>query len=75
MLGDSMSVFSNVSRRQFMTIATTSTGAVLLKGCVGNPPETAPISQSSPVTNAPVDLKPEVVPEVKTVRLGYLPIV
>ncbi len=70
-----MSIFSNVSRRRFMTIATASTGTVLLKGCLGNPPETMTTNQSSPVASPVADLKPEMMPEVKTVKLGYLPIV
>jgi bicarbonate transport system substrate-binding protein len=70
-----MSIFPNVSRRQFITIATASAGSVLLKGCMGNPPETTTGGQSAPGASPPVDLKPEAVPEVKTVSLGFLPIV
>ena len=70
-----MSIFSNVSRRQFITIATASTGAALLHGCLGSPPETATTSKSAPAASPVVDLKPEVTPEVKAVKLGYLPIV
>lgn len=70
-----MSIFSNLSRRRFMTIATASTGAVLLKGCLGNPPETITGSQTSTVASPVVDLNPEAMPEVKTVTLGYMPIV
>lgn len=69
-----MSTFSNVSRRRFITIATASTGAMLLKGCLGNPPETA-TNQNPVAANSVADLKPEVKPEVKAVKLGYLPIV
>ena len=70
-----MSIFSNVSRRQFLTIATASTSAVFLKGCLGNPPETMTMSQSSPVAALSADLTPEMMPEVKAIKLGYLPIV
>mgnify|MGYP000011017232 CR=1 FL=1 len=70
-----MSVFSNVSRRQFMTIATASSGAILLKGCLGNPPDKTTSSQSSPVASPVTDIKPEMKPEVTTVKLGFLPIV
>jgi bicarbonate transport system substrate-binding protein len=70
-----MSIFSNISRRRFITIASASTGAVLLKGCLGNPPGTMNSGQSSPVADLVVDLKPEAMPEVSTVSLGYLPIV
>ncbi|MBW4581243.1 MAG: ABC transporter substrate-binding protein [Tildeniella nuda ZEHNDER 1965/U140] len=70
-----MSIFANVSRRRFVTIATASAGTILLKGCLGNPPEAATTSQSAPVANPVADLKPEMMPELKTVKLGYLPIV
>ncbi len=70
-----MSIFSNVSRRRFITIAAASSSAVLLKGCLGNPPETTTASQSSTAASPVADLKPEATPEVKTVKLGYLPIV
>ncbi len=69
-----MSIFSQVSRRHFMAIVTASAGTVLLKGCMGNPPETS-TTQSAPVASPVMALKPEMLPEVKTVKLGYLPIV
>lgn len=70
-----MSIFSNVSRRRFVTIATASTGTLLLKGCLGNPPETTTVNQSTTVATPVVDLKPELMPEVKVAKLSYLPIV
>ncbi len=70
-----MPVFSKVSRRRFITIATASSSALILKGCLGSPPETTSTSQSSPVASPVAELKPEMMPEVKTVKLGYLPIV
>jgi bicarbonate transport system substrate-binding protein len=70
-----MSTFSNVSRRRFITLATASSATVLLKGCLGNPPDADTSSQSSPVASPVADLKPEMMPEVKTVKLGYVPIV
>ena len=70
-----MSIFSNVSRRRFITIATASTGAAVLHGCLGNPSETATTGQSAPVASPVTDLKPEMTPEVKVIKLGYLPIV
>src|SRR5579883_1074178 len=69
-----MSIFSQVSRRHFMAIVTASAGTVLLKGCMGNPPETS-TTQGAPVASPVMALKPEMLPEVKTVKLGYLPIV
>jgi bicarbonate transport system substrate-binding protein len=68
-----MSNFSNVSRRQFITIATASASAVFLKGCMGNPPDSLTSSQTT--VAAVTDLPPEAMPEVKKVSLGYLPIV
>lgn len=68
-----MSIFSNVSRRRFLTIASASTGAVLLKGCLGNPPGMTTANQAA-IAN-PVNLSPEETPEVTTVSLGYMPIV
>lgn len=70
-----MSKFSNVSRRQFITITTASASAMFLKGCMGNPPEATTASQSSPVANSATDLPSEAMPEVKTAKLGYFPIV
>lgn len=70
-----MSVFSNVSRRRFLTIASASASAVLLKGCLGNPPETTTTNQGSAVASPVVNIQPEAMPEVKTAKLGYLPIV
>ncbi len=69
-----MSNFSNVSRRQFVTIAGVSTAAVLLKGCLGNPPETT-TSTSTPVSSPVSSAQPAAAPEVQTIKLGYLPIV
>jgi bicarbonate transport system substrate-binding protein len=75
MLGDFMSNFSNVSRRRFMTIATVSTGAVFLKGCLGNPPETTTAGGSPPAASPVANVNPADAPEVQTITLGYLPIV
>ncbi|MBW4693142.1 MAG: ABC transporter substrate-binding protein [Lyngbya sp. HA4199-MV5] len=69
-----MAIFSKLSRRRFLAIASASTGTALLHGCLGNPPEAAN-NQSAPVASPVVDLKPEMMPEVKTIKLGYLPIV
>lgn len=62
------------SRRQFLISASATTAAsVLLKGCLGNPPE-ASNTQSSPVAS-PVAATSGAKPEVTTVKLGYIPIV
>lgn len=62
------------SRRKFLLTAGASVaGSLLLKGCLGNPPETVSGANTAAVPVA--DLQPDQVPEVKTVKLGYTPIV
>jgi bicarbonate transport system substrate-binding protein len=71
-----MSDFSNLSRRRFLVTASASaTASVFLKGCMGNPPDSATGTQSSPAAqiNSAVTAGQE--PEVKTAKLGYIPIV
>jgi bicarbonate transport system substrate-binding protein len=70
------------SRRKFISTAVASgAGAVLLKGCVGNPPDAAGgggggTTTASPAPEAaPVALTPETTPETTTIKLGYIPIV
>lgn len=66
--------FNQVSRRKFMVTAGVSASAVLLKGCLGNPPETGNTGRKSsiePVAN----IKPEQKPETTKAKLGYIPIV
>ncbi|MBD2577705.1 CmpA/NrtA family ABC transporter substrate-binding protein [Oscillatoria sp. FACHB-1406] len=74
-----MTQFSRLSRRKFLYTAGASTGAILLKGCLGNPPDrsgggtTASSPASSPAAT-PVELSPEQKPEVTKVKLGFIPI-
>jgi len=66
--------FNQVSRRKFIVTAGFSTSAVLLKGCLVNPPETGNTGRKSsiePVAN----IKPEQKPETTKAKLGYIPIV
>jgi bicarbonate transport system substrate-binding protein len=64
---------SNFSRRKFLTTAAASAvGGVLLKGCLGNPPDTT--SETTAAVTA-IDLSPEMMPETPKVKLGYIPIV
>ncbi len=79
-----MSIFSYVSRRQFITIATASAGTVLLKGCLGNPsdknassssPSSPVASPASPVASPAASVAAGAAPEVTTIKLGYFPIV
>ncbi len=69
--------FNQFSRRKFILTAGASAGAVLLKGCLGNPPETT--GSAGGTTQAAVqpvaNLSPEQKPETTTVNLGYIPIV
>lgn len=72
-----MSDFSRLARRKFLITAGASAGAVLLKGCLGNPPGSTPVAQvetpggaASPAPVAAADT-----PETTTVKLGYIPIV
>ena len=65
------------SRRHFIVTAGIIATVPLLKGCLGNPP--APSSQStgtsSPAAPVASAVKPGEEPEVKTAKIGYLPIV
>ncbi len=70
-----MSIFSNVSRRRFITIATAGTGAALLHGCLGNPPEEAATTSSNPASPSAVNVGTGETPEVTTIKLGFIPIV
>ena len=66
---------SQLSRRRFLfTLSASAAGSVLLKGCLGNPPEPAGSSSSTPQVS-PVNLTPETTPEITGIKLGYLPIV
>lgn len=67
-----MSNLSKYSRRKFIiTAITSSAGAVLLKGCVGNPPE---FQATIAAEATPIKLTPQITPETKTINLGYIPI-
>jgi bicarbonate transport system substrate-binding protein len=70
-----MSNFSQFSRRKFLYTAGASAGAVLLKGCLGNPPEPGggATTASSPAAE-PIELSPEQKPETTKIKLGFIPI-
>ncbi|MCX5933368.1 MAG: bicarbonate-binding protein, partial [Pseudanabaena sp. LacPavin_0818_WC45_MAG_42_6] len=64
----------NISRRRFIaTAGATALSSVLLKGCLGNPPEDTPTITSAQA--AKISIPTEQVPEITKVRLGYLPII
>jgi bicarbonate transport system substrate-binding protein len=71
-----MSQFSYLSRRKFL-VTTTATAAtsILLKGCVGNPPDSLTGGTSSPAVSVNSAVKAGEEPEVTTAKLGYIPIV
>jgi len=66
--------FNQVSRRKFIVTAGISASAVLLKGCLGNPPETGNTGTRSSIEPA-ANIKPEQKPETTKAKLGYIPIV
>ena len=65
----------SISRRKFLlTAGATTAASVLLKGCLGNPPEPG-ASNTSPAASPVVAVSSGEKPEVATVKLGYIPIV
>jgi bicarbonate transport system substrate-binding protein len=72
-----MSQPSRVSRRKFlMTAGTSAVGSILLKGCLGNPPQMASkTSQAASMATPAANINPADAPETTTVKLGYVPIV
>ncbi|MGI0494707.1 CmpA/NrtA family ABC transporter substrate-binding protein [Alkalinema pantanalense CENA528] len=65
-----------LSRRKFvLTASATAMSSILLKGCLGNPPEDKPAVSSSPAVAAGSGVKAGEEPEVKAIKLGYIPIV
>jgi len=66
--------FNQVSRRKFIVTAGVSASAVLLKGCLGNPPETGNTVTKSSIEPA-ANIQPEQKPETTKAKLGYIPIV
>ncbi len=62
------------SRRRFLLKAgATAVGSVLLKGCLGNPPDPSGTTQVQQVSAT--NISPEQAPETTKVALGYIPIV
>jgi bicarbonate transport system substrate-binding protein len=65
---------SNLSRRRFLVTVGVSASAVLLKGCLGNPPEPGGGNTATTTTTTPTALTPETTPETTTAKLGFIPI-
>lgn len=74
-----MSAFSGrFSRRKFLiTAGASAAGSMLLKGCLGNPPELTggTQTQSSPTAIPAVNVSAADAPETTKAKLGYIPIV
>lgn len=71
-----MADLSAFSRRKFLLTAGASAAAsIVLKGCMGNPPDTTTSTQASPVVEAGSGVQTGSEPEVTTAKLGYIPIV
>ncbi|WP_204102808.1 MULTISPECIES: CmpA/NrtA family ABC transporter substrate-binding protein [Spirulina sp. CCY15215] len=73
-----MSDFPHVSRRKFLaTAGATAATSILLKGCLGNPPEPSSNSETGGDSKVAtdIDISPEQMPETPKVKLGYIPIV
>jgi bicarbonate transport system substrate-binding protein len=67
--------FNQISRRKFILTAGVSASAVLLKGCLGNPPEAGGGSSTQPAAQPVANLSPDQQPEITKAKLGYIPIV
>ena len=74
-----MSEFSErFSRRKFLiTAGVSAAGSVLLKGCLGNPPELTggTQNQATPTAIPAVNISAGDAPETTKAKLGYIPIV
>ena len=71
-----MSNFSSSRRRFIITAGATATSSLLLKGCLGNPPDSV-TGKTTAQTVAPTAAKvdPAQAPETTKVKLGYIPII
>ncbi|MBF2057091.1 MAG: ABC transporter substrate-binding protein [Cyanobacterium sp. T60_A2020_053] len=67
---------SYLSRRKFILTSSISATGVLLKGCLGDKPESnnENTTQITPLSQT-ADISPEMMPEINSIRLGYFPIV
>src|SRR5919199_3297993 len=68
--------FSNFSRRRFLiTAGASAAGSILLKGCLGNPPDSVTGAKTQAQTTPAAKADPAQAPETTKVKLGYIPIV
>jgi bicarbonate transport system substrate-binding protein len=71
-----MSNSSNFSRRRFLlTAGASAAGSILLKGCLGNPPDSLTGGKTQAQTTPTAKVDPAQAPETTKVKLGYIPIV
>jgi bicarbonate transport system substrate-binding protein len=67
---------SNFSRRRFLiTAGASAAGSILLKGCLGNPPDSITGMTTQAQTAPAAKIDPAQAPETTKVKLGYIPIV
>lgn len=69
-----MSNFSASRRRFLITAGTSVAGSILLKGCLGNPPDSV-TGRTTAQTVSVAKIDPAQAPETTKVKLGYVPIV
>lgn len=63
--------YHQFSRRKFLATAIASgAGSILLKGCLGNPPEENKTTQTQQVQA--INIPPEQLPETKTANIGFI---
>ncbi len=69
--------FNQISRRKFIVTAGVSASAVLLKGCLGNPPEAGKTGSTSTqlATQPTANISDAQKPEITKAKLGYIPII
>jgi len=71
-----MSDFLRVTRRKFLgTAGVSAAGAILLKGCGGNPPSATAPAETTDSAAAPGPVAEGGSPETPNIKLGYIPIV
>ena len=64
----------NFSRRRFLlTTGASAAGALVLKGCLGNPPDAADAGGGTEIES--IEISQEQMPETTAVKLGYISIV
>lgn len=66
-----MTFLNQFSRRKFLvTVGASAVSSVLLKGCLGNPPDSSGTTQVQQVSAT--NISPEQAPETTKVKLGYI---